>query len=190
MKKLITYIIIITLLVILIVGGTYAYFLASTDGNEFVTSANKFEVIYLGGEKISGSLEFANSKSEEMKTTVNIRMAKDSVPGIANLYIQIDEITENIATEALIWEVYKEYKGVKSFAGSGTFVDCKTDSTKRKCETGDKLYIVNDYELSEENTSFTIYIWLNGSLATNDALGGNFKGYIGAETENFTANLG
>lgn len=189
-KKTLTYIILITLVVILIVGGTYAYLSTSTTGNEFATNANKFEVIYTGGKKIGGKLEFANSKSEDMKTTVNIRMAENSVLGVANLYIQIEEITANIANEALIWEVYRTYDGVESFAGKGTFADCKTGSQNRNCQTGDKLYIINDYKLSDKNTAFTIYIWLDGNIATNSAIGGIFKGHIGAETENFTGNLG
>lgn len=190
MKKILIYIIAIFMSVILIVGGTYAFFVATSNSNQIVTNSTKFEVIYTGGKQIGGKLEFSNSKTEDFKTAVNIRMAEGSVLGIANLYIQIDEITSNIANEALTWEVYKTYDGVESFEGSGSFADCQTGTNKRNCETGDKLYIVDDYKLSEKNTTFTIYIWLNGNLANNSAIGGIFKGYIGAETENFTGDLG
>ena len=105
MKKNISYIIIVLLLVLLIASGTYAYYIASVRTNDVITNSNTFEVIYTGGQKISGKLEFANSKNENMKTTVNIMMAQDSVMGIADLYIKIEEITDNIANEALSWEV-------------------------------------------------------------------------------------
>lgn len=190
MKKMIIYIIAIVLSVVLIVSGTYAFFVATSNSNEIATNSTKFEVIYTGGDKMSGKLEFSNSKTDDFKTAVNIRMAEGSVLGTANLYVQIEEITSNIANEALTWEVYKTYNGVESFEGSGSFADCQTGTQKNNCQTGDKLYIVNNYKLSEQNTTFTIYIWLNGNLADNSAIGGIFKGYIGAETENFTGNLG
>ena len=34
------------------------------------------------------------------------------------------------------------------------------------------------------------YIWLNGNLTDNGVIGATFKGYVGAETENFTGQLG
>lgn len=187
MKKTILYTIMILLLTIIAVGGTYAFLVASASSqNEIVTNAHKFEVIYTGGTSISGPLNLASNKEQGRKTTVNIKVSEDSVLGKANLYIKIDEISEVIANDALVWEVYKNEE--KTAYKEGTFEKCG-ESANEICAEGQKLYLVRDYKLSTENTSFTIYLWLNGNKVDNNVIGASFSGYIGAESENFTADI-
>lgn len=190
MKKIILYITITFLLAIIISGATYAFFSSTVSTKKITTNSDKFEVIYTGGTDIGGNLTMVNSKEEGKKSTVNIRITEDSIVGLANIYIQIDQITSNLANEALRWEVYKNYNSTESFVSSGNFTYCKSGDTQKKCSSGDKLYLVKDYKLSTTNTAFTIYIWLDGNKATSEVIGGFLKGYIGAETENVTGNLG
>lgn len=180
MKKTILYIVIVLLLTIITVGSTYAYFYATSKSN-VSTNSHNFEVIYNGGTAIDKPLNLVKTKEEGVNTTVNIGVDTDSVLVKANLYINIEEITEAIATEAFIWEVYKVSETGESRVNWGTFDEKQND---------DKVYIVTNYQLSTEITSFKVYIWLNGYIAGNEAVGAKFKGYIGAETENFTANIG
>lgn len=192
MKKLTIYIMIVFLLTITVVGVTYAYFGVAIIPKEdsLTTNAHKFEVIYTGGTEIGGELELVNTKEEGKNTTVNIKIAEGSIEAISNIYIYIDQMTSNLASNALRWEVYKTYKGKEEFVKTGNFMYCKSGNIQKQCETGDKLYIVNDYKLSTDNTAFTVYIWLDGNLATNEILNGFFQGHIGAETESFSGNLG
>lgn len=190
MKKTILYTAIILLLTIITISGTYAYLTASVNsGNNIVTEGHNFEVIYTGGTNIEGSLNLVSRKEDGLNTTVNIRVSEDSVLGKANIYIQVEEISEKIATEALKWEVYKTFDGVQSLVDTGTFLDCEGETATKKCESGDRLYIVKDYKLSATNTAFTVYIWLDGNLIGNEAIGASFNGYIGAESENITGDL-
>ncbi|MBQ2872491.1 MAG: hypothetical protein IJE89_00620 [Bacilli bacterium] len=190
MKKTIVYIMIAFLLAITVVGVTYAYYgvIINPKEDSLTTNAHKFEVIYTGGTDIGGELELVNTKEEGKNTTVNIKIAEGSVEALANIYIHIDQMTDNLASNALRWEVYRnnEEQNIKA----GNFMYCVSGNIKKKCESGDKLYLINDYKLTTDDTSFTVYIWLDGNLATNDILGGFFQGYIGAETETFTGNLG
>lgn len=187
MKKIILYTSIILLLTIAIVGGTYAFFAAGAGSKSPIdTTGHKFEVIYTGGTHIDGPLTLVSNKDNGMNTTVNIKVAEDSVLGKANIYLQIEEITENIATDALRWEVYKN--GETTAHSQGTFTQCGT-TANQICANDDKLYLVKDYNLSKNNTSFTVYIWLDGNKAGNEVIGASFKGYIGAESENITGNL-
>lgn len=195
MKKIIIYTLVILLLVIITVSGTYAFFTAriGSEENSLSPNANKFEVIYKGGEngeEITGKLKLANQNNKEMGATLEIRISEESIAGTANIYIQIDEITEDIANKALNWEVYKTFNGKEELAKQGNFEDCETDSVKRACKSGDKLYVIKDYPLSTTNTAFTVYIWLNGNLVGNEVVDDKFKGHIGAETEKITGDLG
>lgn len=180
MKKTILYIVIVLLLTIITVGGTYAFFYA-TENMGISTNSHKLEVIYTGGTKIDKPLNLVKTKEEGVNTTVNIGVSQESVLVKANLYINIEEITSTIATEALTWEVYKVSETGESRVNWGTF-----DGNQK----GDKVYIVTDYQLSTDITAFKVYIWLNGYIAGNETVGAKFKGSIGAETEDFTANIG
>lgn len=182
----------VLLLTILTVGGTYSFFTATanSNSNEINFNATKFEVLYTGGTAIEGSLIPAKNKEEGFNTTVNIKISESSVQGTANLYINIEQITASIASEALKWEVYKTVDGTNSLVKTGSFVDCETSGTKKQCAAGDKLYIVKDYPLSTTNTAFTVYIWLDGYKSGNEVIGAQLKAYIGAESGNITGNLG
>lgn len=184
------YLIIVFLVTIVTVSGTYAFFSSTANSSEMNFDTAKFEVIYTGGTAITGNLELVKSKEEGFNTKINIKVSEGSLDGKANLYINIEEITANIATEAFNWEVYKTVNGNENFVNSGTFIDCEKDGIKKQCESGDKIYIVRDYPLTTTNTTFTVYIWLNGYEVGNEVVGSSFNGYIGAESENITANLG
>lgn len=192
MKKIGLYIIITLLLIVATITGTYAYMIATinSSNNAVNTSGTNLKVVYSGGAAIEGILNLSNDKTGGLNTTVNIKIAEDSVVAKAHLYIDIEKITSSIATNALNWEVYKTVNGVESFVNSGTFADCLTGTTARKCVAGDKLYIVNDYQLSTEDTAFTIYVWLDGNKVGNEVVGATFKGIVAAESENFTGDLG
>lgn len=192
MKKIVLYTIITLLLIVATIAGTYAYMIATinSSNNAVNTSGTNLKVVYSGGAAIEGILNLSNDKTGGLNTTVNIKIAEDSVVAKAHLYIDIEKISSSIATNALNWEVYKTVNGVESFVNSGTFVDCLTGTTTRKCVAGDKLYIVNDYQLSTEDAAFTIYVWLDGNKVGNEVVGATFKGIVAAESENFTGDLG
>jgi hypothetical protein len=178
MKKLILYIIATILIVIITVAGTYAYFVTTTNsGNALKGSSSKLDVIYSGDADITGVLNLVSSKEEGIKSTVKIELSNDSVDAKANIYIQVNQIGQDIASDALNWELYRTYQGTESFVAKGTFAGVTA---------GDKIYIDRDYRLSTNETSYTVYIWLDGNKIGNAALGEIIKGYVGAEAEHIT----
>lgn len=192
MKKIIFYTISILLLTIVVSGATYAYFISITNStqNALNTGGASVKVTYTGGGALEGLLSLSEDKSGGLNTTVHIKITEDSLDAQANLYINIDSISEVLATEGFNWEVYKKVNGIESFVNSGTFADCDLGHTIKKCATGDKLYIVTGYELLTDDTAFTVYVWLNGNKVGNEVIGATFKGTVAAETENITTNLG
>lgn len=190
MKKIILYSLILLLVVVITVSGTYAYFVSTaSSNNQVLTKASKLEVIYTGGTEINGVLNLVNTKEEGHKVTVDIKLSEDSVEATADLYIHINKITSTIANDALNWEIYKTYNSEETFVDSGTFLDCASGNTTKQCEDGDKIYLVKDYELTTTDTYYTIYIWLDGNKVENEVLGATLDAYIGAETEHITTQL-
>ena len=174
----------ILLLAIAIVGSTYAFFSASegSNNNAVFTESQYFAVIYTGGTTINGPLNLTSDRSGGANTTVHIKVAEGSYNAIANLYINIDNITDNLASNSVKWEVSGVKNNVEVYTNSGTFAGYNSTNNN-------KVMIVNNYRLTEEQTDFTVYIWIDGNLAGNEVLGGNFSGYIGASTEQVTGVL-
>lgn len=184
MKNQLLYsVIAVLLLIALTIGGTYAFYAASAgDNNSLVTNGSKFEVIYTGGTNIAGKMNVVSSKEEGYNTTVNIKIAENSVAVKSNLYITIAEITPNLAIKGFIWEVYGYQNDKQVYYDKGNFEG-------HNSANNNIVDIVKDYKLSTENTSFTIYLWIDGNQTDNSVLNGSFKGYIGARSETFTGAL-
>ena len=188
MKKITIYISTILILSIITVGATYAYLVASTNSVKNAIDGTSAELIvnYTGGTKIEGSMSLSKDKSGGHNTTVNISLDDNSVIAQADLFININSISSSLATEGLVWEVYKTVNGTESYIGTGNFSTCYSGN---KCSNGDKILIVDNYVLSTTNTAFTVYVWLNGDKVGNEVIGASFSGTISAETEEFTGEL-
>lgn len=173
----------ILLLTIIVSGGTYAFYSANAGNNQTLnTTATKLEVLYTGGDTISGPMTAGSNKESGLNTTVNIRVSNDSVDALANLFINIENITSNIATNGFIWEVYGYKNSQQVYYNSGNF-------SGKDATTNNIIKIVEDYQVTKVNTSFTVYFWIDGSKTGNEILGGEFRGYISASSENFTGQL-
>ena len=167
---------------IIIIGSTYAFFTSTANANTNAAANSKnFEVIYTGGGKnLSGSLDPCTKKEDGINTTVNIKMAQNSALAKATLYINIEKITSNLAVEGFIWEVYgTNESGEEVYYKKGNFAG--TNDTDKNT-----INIVEDYKLSYENTSFTVYLWVDANKVNESILNSEFKGSLGAKTENFT----
>lgn len=191
MKRIIIYISIIMMITIITAGATFAYLTASINStsNSISTEGAELKVAYTGGTKIEGYLSMSENKSGGLNTTVNIRLEEDSVKAKSNLYININQITSDLASAGFKWEVYKIINGEENFVNSGNFLGCQNGNTTKKCSNGDKLYIVNDYITTTTNTSFKVYVWLDGNMSGNEVLGDTFAGTIAAESEKYTGKL-
>lgn len=181
-KQLIYSIITVFLIMIIIIGSTYAFFTSTAKANNNAAANSKnFEVIYTGGgQNLSGSLKPCAKKEDGINTTVNIKMAQNSALARATLYINIEKITSNLAVEGFVWEVYgTDPNGTQVYYNKGNFAG--TNDTDKNT-----VNIVENYQLSYENTSFTVYLWVDRSKVDNGILNSEFKGSLGAKTENFT----
>ena len=191
MKKTLSYIGILLLVTIITVSGTYAFFTATiTTDNPMAVKTHQLEVIYTGDMEINGGLNLVKDKSGGHRREVSIGLSENSVGAAANIYINIDQITSTIATEALNWEIYKIENGEEVEYDRGTFIGCgQPGESKVTCTAGKRIYMVNNLELSTTPQSIAVYIWLNGYMAGNETIGATLRGYIGAETENITGIL-
>ena len=191
MKKNIIYIVGLLLIIIIISGSTYAYFSATIGKNNAITSTGDIlEIIYDGDIAINGNIELSRSKEGGHRRVTKIGLSERSVGIAAHLYIQIQNISPELAVSGLKWEVYTLKNGVETFYNSGTFMQCGgIDETKSKCTSGDKLYMVTNYELSTTQSEFVVYLWLNGDEVGNEVINRKLVGTISAETIFLTGEI-
>lgn len=174
----------ILLLAIAVVGSTYAYFVATTNSanNSVDTNSSEFGVIYTGGTDIFGPLKLSADRTGGFNTTVHVKTIQGGVQALLNLYIDITEMTTNLSVSNVKWEVSGIKNGVEVYSNNGTFLGYNDTNNNR-------ILIVDDYLLSEEQTDFTLYIWIDGNHTGDEIIGASFSGYISADTEHFTGQL-
>ena len=189
MKKITLYISIIVLIIVFTAGATFAYLVTTENSivNSITAEGAEIKVIYTGGKKIEGPISLSENKDGGLNTTINIKLDVVSAPVKTDLYINVNKISSSLASEGFKWEVYKNNE-TTAFS-SGNFLDCQNGNGVKNCAVGDRLYIVKDYKTPTTNTTFTVYVWLDGNLVGNEVLGASFSGIIEAESEKFTGHL-
>ena len=167
-----------------ILGSTYAYFRVSTSGQDNSVRSNsaKYEIIYTGGTHINGEMEVTSSKEGGYNTTVQIGVSQNTtIPIKADIYIDITQISTNMAVEGFVWEAYRLNGTQEIFVKKGNFAGKKV---------GDKINVVEGFSLSQTLTPFKVYFWIDGNK-TDDSivLNSNFEGYLGAKTYQLTGDV-
>lgn len=181
MKKSISCIVAVLLLIVIVASGTYAFFVVSTSSKDNLkTTSNNFEIIYKNGSAITGPGNLVSNREEGMKTEISMKTTKGSINPIITVYIDVEEISSQIAVPGFVWEVVGYEEGYRVYTNRGTF-----DGVQSK----EKVEIVKNYPLTDIEATFEIYLWLDGNLIDNEALGSKFKGYIGAKTNELTGQL-
>ena len=184
MKKQIIYTICaILLLAITITGSTYAFFSATAGENSNVdTQSRKFEIIYTGGTEINGPISLSTDRTGGVNTTVHIKVGQGSAEALSYLDLNILEMTENLSVSNVKWEVSGVKNGNQVYTNSGTFSGYNDTNNN-------VINLVHDYKLSEEQTDFTVYVWIDGPNTGNEIIGASLTSYISARTERFTGQL-
>ena len=182
-KQLIYTICAVLLLAIAVVGSTYAFFTSTAGENSDVdTESKEFEVIYTGGAQIEGPIGLSTNRAGGVNTTVHIKVGQNSVEALSYLYLNITEMTANLSSTNVKWEISGVKNNQEVYTDSGTFNGYNDTNNN-------VITLVHDYKLTADQTDFTLYIWIDGENTGNEILGATFSGYISASTERFTAVL-
>ena len=163
------------LVLIAIVGGTYAWLSWSGVVNISGTS-ECFDVNYVKGQDIGSdsnpaNFSLASTYTEGLSSVIKVNL-KDTCTitnGTGTLYLNTDSTTSNILLTSNVLK-YQVLEGTNEVASS----------------TGN-LPIYNNIEINNEVKELTVYIWIDGSLVnndnSNDILSSVYKGNISMSIE-------
>ena len=157
----------ISLLVFAVLGSTVAYYVWKTSSDEelkIVTSVGTAYVYFSGGDSIeNATLRPVSDRSKGIIKTIEIRGSTTGI--LANLYLDIINIDENLRHESFKYEFYKGATLLKS----GNFttdsltndtVDCTTNSTKH-------IVLLKNSTVATSLNSYNLYIWIDGANYEN-----------------------
>ena len=171
-KNTVVLIVLLTVLLALGVAATitYAFLTSKTEsGNLMITKSGTLDIKYTKGDDITGSLKQTTSRVGGLSTEVTISKTSASVDASANIYIIPTTLSEELRVAGLKWEVV----GSNGYNNNGTFYGAIENTP---------IPIVVNHELTTTDTTFTIYIWLNGNQVGSEVVGTTFVGKIYAES--------
>ena len=183
------------LVLIAIVGGTYAWYVWTTsdsDTTKIVAGVGAATVTFDGGSDISANLRPVSDKSKGI--VKNISVKGDTTGLVFNMYLDITSIDTGLKDESFRYELYKGTTKVKE----GNFSDSYLTSNTVTCSKNNTNHIVllTNESISMSKTSYTLYIWIDGANYTNpntmmnktfsfklhaDGEGAVMKGYTAAD---------
>lgn len=178
-KILIVSIVSIITLVLVIFGVTYAFILGITNTGNVNTGSGKLDIYYDVPDNISGNIAFSNDRSGGIFTTAVAKLNTGSEEALFNMYITPTALT-NLDIPAFKWEAEGVRKGQVVCSGNGDF------SGK---EVNKKIPVIESCELSTDNTTFTIYIWLDVKLVASSVGGASFGAKISADSVPITGGF-
>ena len=154
------------LVLIAIVGGTYAWYVWTTsdsDTTKIVAGVGAATVTFDGGSDISANLRPVSDKSKGI--VKNISVKGDTTGLVFNLYLDMTTLDTNLKHESFKYEFYKGTTKVKEGNFSTTYLNSNT-TTCSKNNTNHIVLLTNE-SISTSKTSYTLYIWIDGANYTN-----------------------
>lgn len=164
-KRVMVYSLLVLGIFLLAFGGTYAWFTATASGDEVTVKSGKLSVQYTKGSTISGNLYPAASYKKGLSTTVYIKLSEGSLQALGTLRLELVNVPDLLKTKALNWELR----------------DPETEVIIREGDfygAGDEIILYENFEITESQKGYSLYIWLDGNMAGNEV-----------QNLNFTANL-
>ena len=154
------------LVLIAIVGGTYAWYVWTTsdsDTTKIVAGVGAATVTFDGGSDINASIRPVSDKSKGI--VKNISVKGDTTGLVFNMYLDITSIDTGLKDESFRYELYKGTTKVKE----GNFSDSYLTSNTVTCSKNNTNHIVllTNESISTSKTSYTLYIWIDGANYTN-----------------------
>ena len=182
MQKIINNVIIVLIVITICLvtfSITYAWFVTSQSTNNInAVSSGKLEIIYDKGQDVNGTLRPSSSKETGLMASVKIKQSENSVDALGTVTLNVVNIDSALSIKGLKWELYKDSDNVA--VANGTFEGITSNS---------EINLIEDVLLTTSETTFTLYIWLNGSEVDNSVMNKSFSAYISATARSKPVDL-
>lgn len=158
----------VILLLLLMIGGTYAYYKWSSSDNMNVNvKIDGGTVTFDGGTNITSTIMPTATKEEGIKKDITVKASKEGVT--INLYMDLTTIPSELKEKSFEYEIY--YNGT-TLVKKGNFgvYNSNTNTSGISYATSGvtTLTLFTRRDVSTSNTDkYTLYLWFNGKDYTN-----------------------
>ena len=158
----------VILFLLLMIGGTYAYYKWSSSDNMNVNvKIDGGTVTFDGGTNITSTIMPTATKEEGIKKDITVKASKEGVT--INLYMDLTTIPSELKEKSFEYEIY--YNGT-TLVKKGNFgvYNSNTNTSGISYATSGvtTLTLFTGRDVSTSNTDkYTLYLWFNGKDYTN-----------------------
>ena len=154
-------------LIIVMIGGTYAYYRWNSTSNINVSvkiSGNT--VTFVGGSNVTGTLIPVDSKEEGIKKDITVKASEAG--STMSLYMDLTTMPNELKEESFIYELYYNdttlvkkgnFKAYNASSNASGITYASSGTTT--------LTLFTDRNVNTTTDKYTLYLWFNGKDFTN-----------------------
>ena len=154
-------------LIIVMIGGTYAYYRWNSTSNINVSvkiSGNT--VTFVGGSNVTGTLTPVDSKEEGIKKDITVKA--NEAGSTMSLYMELTTMPSELKEESFVYELYYNdttlvkkgnFKAYNASSNASGITYASSGTTT--------LTLFTDRNVNTTTDKYTLYLWFNGKDFTN-----------------------
>ena len=154
-------------LIIVMIGGTYAYYRWNSTSNINVSvkiSGNT--VTFVGGSNVTGTLTPVDSKEEGIKKDITVKA--NEAGSTMSLYMELTTMPNELKEESFIYELYYNDTTLVKKGNFKAYNASSNASGITYASSGvTTLTLFTDKVVNTTTDKYTLYLWFNGKDFTN-----------------------
>ena len=154
-------------LIIVMIGGTYAYYRWNSTSNINVSvkiSGNT--VTFVGGSNVTGTLIPVDSKEEGIKKDITVKA--NEAGSTMSLYMELTTMPSELKEESFIYELYYNDTTLVKKGNFKAYNASSNASGITYASSGvTTLTLFTDRNVNTTTDKYTLYLWFNGKDFTN-----------------------
>ena len=154
-------------LIIVMIGGTYAYYRWNSTSNINVSvkiSGNT--VIFVGGSNVTGTLTPVDSKEEGIKKDITVIASEAG--STMSLYMDLTTMPNELKEESFVYELYYNDTTLVKKGNFKAYNASSNASGITYASSGvTTLTLFTDRNVNTTTDKYTLYLWFNGKDFTN-----------------------
>ena len=154
-------------LIIVMIGGTYAYYRWNSTSNINVSvkiSGNT--VTFVGGSNVTGTLTPVDSKEEGIKKDITVKA--NEAGSTMSLYMELTTMPSELKEESFVYELYYNDSTLVTKGNFKAYNASSNASGITYASSGvTTLTLFTDRNVNTTTDKYTLYLWFNGKDFTN-----------------------
>ena len=154
-------------LIIVMIGGTYAYYRWNSTSNINVSvkiSGNT--VTFVGGSNVTGTLTPVDSKEEGIKKDITVKASEAG--STMSLYMDLTTMPSELKEESFVYELYYNDTTLVKKGNFKAYNASSNASGITYASSGvTTLTLFTDRNVNTTTDKYTLYLWFNGKDFTN-----------------------